>query len=492
MMKKNTTAVTRRPPYRRPRFQTLKRAAEIWREEGPKGLWFKTLGETIYRRAVLFERPLTESGLRVTTSLPVTVGLLDKTEVDEYLSFRPGAHPSEVRSRLEAGHLCFVARHEGRIVSAAWIATGRVWVDYLAREVRLAADEAYLYESFTSPESRGQNIPAVRATYEAQHFREAGYRRLVAVIMPENKPALRHAEKAGWQPFGMLGYIKLGPWRWDFCRVKPNARPPGEPPPGKSSVYWENVVQRWGKNPHYLDDFLGTLKRQTYLTLIERWGGIPATGRVLKTDLFEEAMGPDAFLADLNSDKRVVVGMDVSSTITRQARKRIVTQQVHYATADTRCLPFANNAFALIVSPSTLDHFVDPHDLGRSLRELARVLQTGGRLIITLDNRQNIFDPLLRLAARLGYVPFYLGRSYRVEELRNELETAGFQVEETTAILHNPRLVAVAIVTLAKKLNWSPLTALVRRALIAAQRLEHTRWRYYTGSFVAAKAVRKR
>ncbi|MBI3300780.1 MAG: hypothetical protein HYZ72_01690 [Deltaproteobacteria bacterium] len=51
--------------------------------------------------------------------------------------------------------------------------------------------------------------------------------------------------------------------------------------------------------------------------------------------------------------------------------------------------------------------------------------------------------------------------------------------------------VAVAAVVLAKKLRWPPLTALVQRALIAAQRLEQTCWRSYTGSFVAAKAVRK-
>jgi transposase len=36
------------------------------------------------------------------------------------------------------------------------------------------------------------------------------------------------------------------------------------------------------------------------------------------------------------------------------------------------------------VSPSTLDHFPDPADLDRSLRELRRTLRPGGRLILTL------------------------------------------------------------------------------------------------------------
>ncbi len=471
--------------------QILKRAVEIWREEGLKNLWFKILGETVYRRAVLVERPLNEPLAAVTPSLPTVIGLLSEAEVDEYLSFRPETNAADVRSRLETGHLCFVARHEGCIVSAAWIATGRVWIDYLACEIRLATDEAYLYESFTSPGFRGQNIPAVRATHETRYFRDAGYRRLVAVIMPENKPALRHAEKAGWKPSGVMGYVKLGPWRRDFCRVKPNARPPGAPPDADGPTYWNKIAQSFENTPHYLDVFLGALKCQAYLTLIERWGGVPARGRVLKTDLFEEAIGPDAFLKELSGGERTVIGIDLSFTITVQARNRIASQQVYYVAADVRCLPFADDSFALIVSPSTLDHFADPRDLSRSLRELARVLKPDGWLIITLDNRQNIFDPLLRLMNWLGWTPYYLGRSYRMNEMGAELEAAGFTVQETTAILHNPRLVAVASVTLAAKLGWSPLIALVQRALVAAQRLEQTRLCYYTGSFVAAKAVRK-
>jgi SAM-dependent methyltransferase len=228
-----------------------------------------------------------------------------------------------------------------------------------------------------------------------------------------------------------------------------------------------------------------------HLQLIQRWGGIPAAGRVLKTDLFEEAMGPDALLEDLTRGRGDVVGMDVSTSIACRARERDGNGRLQHLTADVRQLPFADATFALIVSPSTLDHFAQPQDLGRSLLELARILAPDGKLIITVDNRQNVFDPLLRLAHRLGWVPYYLGRSYRVEELQAELEAAGFQVEATTAILHNPRLMAVAAVALAKKLQWPFLTALVQRTLVAAQRLEHSRWCYFTGSFVAAKAVRK-
>lgn len=202
-------------------------------------------------------------------------------------------------------------------------------------------------------------------------------------------------------------------------------------------------------------------------------------------------MGPDAFLTALSSYGGPTIGMDISRAVAHRAQARDIGPQARYVVADTCCLPFGNDSFALVVSPSTLDHFPDPHDLDTSLRELARVLTPGGRLIITLDNRQNVFDPLLRLVNRLGWTPYYLGRSYTVRELREALGLAGFVVQETTAILQCPRLTAVAAVMLAKKLRWPPLAALVQRALIAAQRLERTRFRYYLGSFVAAKAVRR-
>ena len=255
---------------------------------------------------------------------------------------------------------------------------------------------------------------------------------------------------------------------------------------------WDAAFRALSKRGHYLDAFLGDLKRRAYLNLIERWGGIPQAGRVLKTDLFEEAMGPDALLTELCSDDVCTIGIDVSPLGAQQARSNDAQARAHYLIGDSRHLPFADRSFALILSPSSLDHFLDPSDLGRSLLELKRVLQPGGRLIITLDNRQNVFDPLLRLAIRLGLVPYYIGRSYTIRELCQELERAGLEVQDTMAIIHHPRLVAVGLVGLANALGLPPITRVVQRALLAAQRLQGTRWQYRMGCFVAALAVRPR
>jgi SAM-dependent methyltransferase len=254
--------------------------------------------------------------------------------------------------------------------------------------------------------------------------------------------------------------------------------------------FWDDAARCLGAKTHYPDPFLGELKCRVYGELLARWKGILPAGRVLKTDLFEEATGPHGLLNEVASHGAFMVGMDISLVSVRKAQIRDVGRQSRYVVADVRHPPFFDGAFSLVFSPSTLDHFSDPKDLGRSLQNLAKILEHRGHLIVTLDNRQNIFDPLLRIAIRLGLTPFFIGKSYSVRQLRSELEAAGMKVEDTTAILHNPRLLAVAAVWLTHQLRWRWLISRVRSALRSAQALEGTRLRYLTGSFVAANAVR--
>jgi SAM-dependent methyltransferase len=319
-----------------------------------------------------------------------------------------------------------------------------------------------------------------------RYHRSNGFLREVAVTVPENQSAM--TSKIGYRTIGTMGYYALGKYRHDFCRMQPGVPAPGNAE--RRAASWDRTMQNLETRGYHLDNFLAQMKRRAYLSLIERWGGVPGEGRVLKTDLFEEAMGPDAFLEELATPNSLLLGMDVSLQAATRAKQRDSRRLARYAIADACKLPIASESFRLIVSPSTLDHFANSSDFEESLRELVRILAPDGRLIITLDNRQNVFDPLLRLAHRAGLVPYYLGRSYTVHELRRELEAAGLTVVDTTAIVHHPRLTAVAAIGLAKRIRWSVPMRLVQSGLLATQRLQDSRLQYYSGCFVAALAVR--
>src|SRR5262245_28500218 len=96
------------------------RAVIVWREGGLKHLWFKVLGETVYRRAYLMQYALADPLPASTPAVTIEIGHLGDTEVDDYLALRPDADPVEIRARLAAGQRCVVAREDGKVVHALW------------------------------------------------------------------------------------------------------------------------------------------------------------------------------------------------------------------------------------------------------------------------------------------------------------------------------------------------------------------------------------
>jgi hypothetical protein len=61
----------------------------------------------------------------------------------------------------------------------------------------------------------------------ARELAASGHRRVLATIYPENRPGVRMVEKLGYRRIGTIGYVSLGPWRRDFCRIRPGALAPG-------------------------------------------------------------------------------------------------------------------------------------------------------------------------------------------------------------------------------------------------------------------------
>jgi GNAT superfamily N-acetyltransferase len=196
-------------------------------EGGIRGLWLGIMWrQTFYRRVLLMERALDQPIPEITARVPTVFNLLKGTEVSEYVRFRPDSNPSEIHSRLNQRHWCFVARHKGRIVHACWGTTSQASIDYLARRIQLAPGEVYTYDSFTLPQFRGLNIaPAIRVQV-LRYFRDAGLRRVISYVLPENKASIHALEKVGYQPFAMMGWVRLGPWRPEFFRLRRSSENP--------------------------------------------------------------------------------------------------------------------------------------------------------------------------------------------------------------------------------------------------------------------------
>lgn len=227
--------------------------------------------------------------------------------------------------------------------------------------------------------------------------------------------------------------------------------------------------------------------------LVARWGPVGQIETLLKTDLFDEAVG-DGLLPLLASRANRVIYIDTSLEVHQMARSR--SPGLNTIVADVRRLPFAQDTFHGIFSNSTLDHFQSLDDLLVSLKELSRVLRPRGQIILTLDNLSNPIILLrnrlpFRLLKRLKIVPYYVGVTLGPHQLEHLLKNNGFEVLEVDAIMHCPRVLAVRVARWVE--NHTPPRAqrFFLRLLMAFEGLSRLPTRFQTGYFVAVKA-RKR
>jgi 2-polyprenyl-3-methyl-5-hydroxy-6-metoxy-1,4-benzoquinol methylase len=75
----------------------------------------------------------------------------------------------------------------------------------------------------------------------------------------------------------------------------------------------------------------------------------------------------------------VLTSFDLSPRMLRRARARLRSERVSHAVADLTRLPYADASFDAVVCGWVLEHLPDPRP---GLRELARVLHPGGKLLL--------------------------------------------------------------------------------------------------------------
>ncbi len=198
----------------------LDRARQIVREEGFCTLWFKLWGRICYRRLGLYSQELDGDPVaEVHTQWPLDLGQLAAEDMGDYLTLHRSARLPELQQRWTTGQICFTARLQGRLIYVCWASVSHAWIDYLSRRIELAPDEAYIFESFTSPECRGGNVAPACHAYMHNYLQAKGLHRLFAAVLAENKPAIRAAIKGGYHRVGTLRTLWLHKWRHSWGQV---------------------------------------------------------------------------------------------------------------------------------------------------------------------------------------------------------------------------------------------------------------------------------
>ena len=156
---------------------------------------------------------------------------------------------------------------------------------------------------------------------------------------------------------------------------------------------------------HYLDKRLGVVRE------------ILPGGRVL-----DVGCGTGALAAHVASDGYNVVGVDASPGMLRQARQRgLAGVYAAFATA----LPFPDGAFSLAYTVATLHHLETPERVAATIAEMARVVRSGGHVLLWDHNPLNPYWPII-----MSRVPQDSGdeRLVSLGEILADVQVAGLHV----------------------------------------------------------------
>jgi ubiquinone/menaquinone biosynthesis C-methylase UbiE len=188
-----------------------------------------------------------------------------------------------------------------------------------------------------------------------------------------------------------------------------------KPPESQASADYKRFI-----SSHY-DGLAGSLTRVTgFIT-----GHEALAGRLIRPGAFDvrgcksildAACGNGRYSINLvkhaDPDAKLTA-FDLSQNMLARARKRLNSDRVSFAASDLTRLPYSAETFDAVVCGWVLEHLPDPRP---GLRELARVMKSGGKLLLMCT--EDTFTG--RWCSRLWHC-----RTYNRRELRAACEECG-------------------------------------------------------------------
>ena len=226
-------------------------------------------------------------------------------------------------------------------------------------------------------------------------------------------------------------------------------------PQAVSDSEWEAQLRKrreqreqWDKLASAMPDLLPasstTYYRRCEIALIQRFFGSLQGKRVLKLDLWNEAVNT-RILNWMKSEGARAYGIDISFVTTSRAlaNSQLNGGPLHLSQADIRNLPFEDNSFDLVYTMGTIEHIDEYQD---ALREVHRTLKPGGKAIVGVPHKWNIFlrPVMVSVLDLFDKSPYSPEKSFSSKELREAVERAGLKVCRRAGILTVPGIIRMA------------------------------------------------
>ena len=238
-------------------------------------------------------------------------------------------------------------------------------------------------------------------------------------------------------------------------------------------------LRDWDRIASSVSDFHEAPSTQYYrrceIALLQRSLGSLRGKRILKLDLWNEAFNT-RILDWMREQGAEVVGLDLSRVVAFRARRNARSNGNPPALlrADIRELPFADGSFDAVYTMGTIEHIDEYRD---AIREVHRVLKPGGRAVIGVPHKWDLFlRPLMVwILDAFGQYLYAPEKSFSAAELRRDVEQTGLQVVDRTGILTLPGLLRMADLFLyTRRIPLYRLSPL----LLAPFQYAETRWRW--------------
>lgn len=111
--------------------------------------------------------------------------------------------------RLSAGTRCFIVERDDRLVHSTWATTAAAWTREVRSYLKPPPGDAYVYESYTRPEARGQGLYPFALTNICATLGSEGVARFWVAVEGDNPASIRAVTKAGFEPAWRLPHRRI-------------------------------------------------------------------------------------------------------------------------------------------------------------------------------------------------------------------------------------------------------------------------------------------